>query len=197
MRSNAESCASSSRCAADVASRSRSRNPEKLRPTCVETSEAPASMKFPRTQVATGAIAPGNQGNAGGMQKFPPAKTRAACVRPRLFPPHGLLKLVLDLGPRHPAIPELPVGHRGELAPEPGPFPPDMHRVHQRPPRPQEHPGPWRTAMADARDIVQPVQLAALTCACGKGPSAFSVRIESQYSRISLILPSSRRNTRQ
>src|SRR6266567_3976202 len=40
-------------------------------------------------------------------------------------------------------------------------------------------------------------QVPARTAACGNGPSAFSVRIESQYSRISLILPSSIRNTRQ
>jgi len=41
------------------------------------------------------------------------------------------------------------------------------------------------------------LQPAARICCAGNGPSAFSVRIESQYSLTSLILPCSNRNTRQ
>jgi len=67
--------------------------------------------------------------------------TRTVSVRSPLFPPDGLLKLVLNLGPGHPEILKLSLGHRSELAPDPGALSPDTQEVHQRPPEPREHPG--------------------------------------------------------
>lgn len=113
------------------------------------------------------------------------------------FASAGLLQLVGNLRPGYAAVLQLPFGHGSELASGPGPLAPSLYEVHQRPPKPHEPHRLWRTGPAGGRDVVQSAQLAALTGACGNGPSALSVRTESQYSRISLILPSSNWNTRQ
>ncbi|SCB43923.1 hypothetical protein GA0061099_1007398 [Bradyrhizobium yuanmingense] len=115
----------------------------------------------------------------------------------RSFPPNRPSELVLDLAPGHPEILKLAFGHGRELAADPRPRVPGLQEFQQRPTGSHKHRGPWRTGAAGGRDLVQSGQLAALAEACGNGPSAFSVSMESQYSRISLILPSSRRNTRQ
>ena len=58
---------------------------------------------------------------------------------PILTSPAGLMQLVRNLRPGHPAVLQLPLGHGSELAPGPGPLPPDPHDLHQRPPGPHDH----------------------------------------------------------
>lgn len=120
----------------------------------------------------------------------------AACT-PALFSPDGLPQLVRDLRPCRAAVLKLPIAHGGELTPGAGPFAPDTDDFSQAAPDRYDDRRPGRATPVGGRDHPQSGQLAALTGVCGNGPSAFSVRIESQYSRISLILPSSIRKTRQ
>lgn len=119
----------------------------------------------------------------------------ASCIA--LCPSERLLQLVRNLRPRHSEVQKLPLAHGGELAMNPRVLSPEPHELRQLAPDRCDPRRPNRKAPAGRPDRAQAVQLAALAGACGNGPSAFSVRTESQYSRISLILPSSRRNTRQ
>lgn len=125
------------------------------------------------------------------LQSAAPQPSRA------LFSPDRLRQLVGDLGTRHPAVLKLALAHGGEVIPGPRPLAPDTDDGRQFAPDRRDHRRPGRTTPAGRRDGPQPGQLAALAPVCGNGPSAFSVRIESQYSLISLILPSSSWNTRQ
>lgn len=113
------------------------------------------------------------------------------------FRRRGLCSSLGNLRPGHPEVLKLPLGHGSELKPGAGAISPDPHDIYEHPPGLRDHRRSRRTGTVGGRDVIQLNQLAALTGACGNGPSAFSVRTESQYSLISLILPSSSRNTRQ
>src|SRR4051812_35668341 len=149
-----------------------------------------------------GARLPPNRANARRNPKVPPATIKweaggAWISSVRLTPSHRSPQFVRDLRPGHAAVLKLPVAHGGELVPGPGPFAPDTNDRCKPAPDRHDHRRPGPTTLVGGRDGHQSGQLAALPSVCGNGPSALSVRVESQYSRISLIFPSSRRNTRQ